>query len=66
LSHYILLFETIIKLKPLYFEIQIIWAMPMTHMDSNIFPELSKFDPSRFENQASVPPYSFVAFGRGT
>ncbi|KAK7827044.1 beta-amyrin 28-monooxygenase [Quercus suber] len=24
-----------------------------------------KFDPSRFENQASVPPYSFVAFGGG-
>ena len=66
LSHYILLFETIIKLKPLYFDIQIFWAMPMTHMDSNIFPELSKFDPSRFENHASVPLYSVVAFGGGT
>ncbi|KAE8125582.1 hypothetical protein FH972_020365 [Carpinus fangiana] len=44
---------------------QIFWAMPMTHMDSNIFPEPSKFDPSRFENKASVPPYSFVPFGGG-
>jgi cytochrome P450 len=37
----------------------------MTHMDSSIFPEPSKFDPSRFENQASVPPYCFVASGGG-
>ncbi|KAL0000846.1 hypothetical protein SO802_014627 [Lithocarpus litseifolius] len=37
----------------------------MTQMDTSIFPEPSKFDPSRFENQASVPPYSFVAFGGG-
>ncbi len=37
----------------------------MTHTDSSIFPEPSKFDPSRFENQASVPPYTFVAFGAG-
>ncbi|POO00378.1 Cytochrome P450, E-class, group I, partial [Trema orientale] len=44
---------------------QIFWASPMTHMDSNIYPEPSKFDPNRFENQASVPPYSFVAFGGG-
>ncbi|POO00374.1 Cytochrome P450, E-class, group I, partial [Trema orientale] len=44
---------------------QIFWASPMTHMDNNIYPEPSKFDPNRFENQASVPPYSFVAFGGG-
>ncbi|KAM1149967.1 hypothetical protein FF1_030569 [Malus domestica] len=44
---------------------QIFWAMPMTHMDDNIFPEPSKFDPKRFENQASTPPYSFVPFGGG-
>ena len=37
----------------------------MTDMDSSIFPEPSKFDPSRFENQALVPPYSFIAFGAG-
>ncbi|KAJ7960752.1 Cytochrome P450 [Quillaja saponaria] len=44
---------------------QIFWAIPMTHMDSSIFPEPSKFNPSRFENQASVPPYSFIPFGGG-
>ncbi|KAG2682222.1 hypothetical protein I3760_11G182400 [Carya illinoinensis] len=43
---------------------QIFWTTPITHMDSSIFPEPSKFDPSRFENQ-SVLPYSFVAFGGG-
>ncbi|KAG2682220.1 hypothetical protein I3760_11G182300 [Carya illinoinensis] len=43
---------------------QIFWTTPITHMDGSIFPEPSKFDPSRFENQ-SVPPYSFVAFGGG-
>ncbi|KAL5548334.1 hypothetical protein UlMin_003565 [Ulmus minor] len=30
-----------------------------------IFPEPSKFDPNRFENQAAAPPLSFVAFGGG-
>ncbi|XP_030453530.1 cytochrome P450 716B1-like [Syzygium oleosum] len=44
---------------------QIFWASSMTHMDESIFPEPSKFDPARFENQMSVPPYSFVAFGGG-
>ncbi|CAL5190605.1 unnamed protein product [Lathyrus oleraceus] len=44
---------------------QIFWVTSMTHMDSNIFPEPSKFDPSRFENQASTPPYCFVPFGGG-
>ena len=37
----------------------------MTHMDDNIFPEPTKFDPSRFENQASIPPYCFIPFGGG-
>ncbi|KAK3424028.1 hypothetical protein EUGRSUZ_F00785 [Eucalyptus grandis] len=44
---------------------QIFWASSMTHMDESIFPEPSKFDSARFENQKSVPPYSFVAFGGG-
>jgi cytochrome P450 len=65
LSHYISLFETIIQLILLYFDIQILWTSPMTHMDNSIFPEPSKFDPSRFENQSSIPPYSFIAFGGG-
>ncbi|PIA27473.1 hypothetical protein AQUCO_07700028v1 [Aquilegia coerulea] len=44
---------------------QILWAANMTHMDESIFPEPSKFDPKRFENQASIPPYCFLAFGGG-
>ncbi|KAI6687486.1 hypothetical protein NL676_024314 [Syzygium grande] len=44
---------------------QIFWASNMTHIDESIFPEPSKFDSARFENQKSVPPYSFVAFGGG-
>lgn len=38
---------------------QVFWASCMTHMNDNIFHEPSKFDPKRFENQASVPPYTF-------
>ncbi|KAF8023746.1 hypothetical protein BT93_F1055 [Corymbia citriodora subsp. variegata] len=44
---------------------QVFWASNMTHMDGNIFPAPSKFDPARFENQKSVPPYSFIPFGGG-
>ncbi|KAJ6951054.1 hypothetical protein NC651_004650 [Populus alba x Populus x berolinensis] len=44
---------------------QIFWTMNMTHMDDSIFTEPSKFDPTRFDNQASIPPYSFIAFGGG-
>ncbi|XP_061370400.1 taxadiene 5-alpha hydroxylase-like [Gastrolobium bilobum] len=44
---------------------QIFWVTAMTHMDNSIFSEPSKFDPSRFENQASVPPYCFIPFGGG-
>lgn len=45
---------------------QIFWVTAMTHMDKSIFPEPSKFEPSRFENQASAPPYCFIPFGGGT
>ncbi|XP_057441236.1 taxadiene 5-alpha hydroxylase-like [Lotus japonicus] len=44
---------------------QIFWVTALTHMDNSIFPEPSKFDPSRFENQASIPPYNFIPFGGG-
>ncbi|XP_016556776.1 LOW QUALITY PROTEIN: cytochrome P450 716B1-like [Capsicum annuum] len=45
---------------------QIFRIMAKTHMDSNIFQEPEKFDPSRFENTTSLPPYNFVPFGRGS
>lgn len=44
---------------------QVFFVMSMTHMDETIFPEPSKFDPSRFENPASIPPYCFIPFGGG-
>ncbi|KAL6313994.1 hypothetical protein AAG906_011726 [Vitis piasezkii] len=44
---------------------KIFWATSMTHMDNSIFPEPTKFDPTRFENQASIPPYCFIPFGGG-
>ncbi|XP_019253438.1 PREDICTED: taxane 13-alpha-hydroxylase-like [Nicotiana attenuata] len=44
---------------------QIFWVTAMTHMDNSIFQEPEKFDPARFENQATLPPYNFIAFGGG-
>ncbi|CAM8940223.1 unnamed protein product [Rhodiola kirilowii] len=44
---------------------QVVWAMCVTQKDDNIFPDSETFDPSRFENQAPPPPYSFLAFGAG-
>ncbi|KAK9151807.1 hypothetical protein Syun_010116 [Stephania yunnanensis] len=44
---------------------QIFCAACSTHQNESIFPEPHKFDPTRFENQSSVPPYCFVAFGGG-
>ncbi|XP_073279265.1 cytochrome P450 716B1-like [Primulina huaijiensis] len=44
---------------------QIFWVTSMTHMDADIFPQPSKFDPSRFEHPTSIPPYSLVPFGGG-
>ncbi|OMP04426.1 Cytochrome P450 [Corchorus olitorius] len=43
----------------------IFWVTGMTQMDDSIFPEPSKFDPTRFENPASIPPYCFIPFGGG-
>ncbi|KAL7214491.1 hypothetical protein ACSBR1_026827 [Camellia fascicularis] len=42
---------------------QVVWAASMTHMDKTIFPNPSKIDPIRFEQQAPAT-YCFVAFGR--
>ena len=39
--------------------------MSMTHMDNTIFPEPTVFDPTRFENPASIPPYCFIPLGGG-
>ncbi|WMV39881.1 hypothetical protein MTR67_033266 [Solanum verrucosum] len=44
---------------------QIFLVTAKTHMNSSIFQEPEKFDPARFENTASLPPYNFVPFGGG-
>ncbi|XP_057797771.1 LOW QUALITY PROTEIN: cytochrome P450 716B1-like [Salvia miltiorrhiza] len=44
---------------------QVFWAGCMTHLDGSIYPDPHKFDPSRYEDQAAIPPHSFVAFGGG-
>lgn len=49
----------------LLIHMQIFWVSNMTHMDDSTFPDPSKFDPSRFENQASIPPYYYIPFGGG-
>ncbi|KAK1325957.1 hypothetical protein QJS10_CPA01g00925 [Acorus calamus] len=37
----------------------------ITHYDEQLFSKPRKFDPTRFENQSEISPYSFVAFGGG-
>lgn len=37
----------------------------MTHMDGSIYPDAHKFNPSRYEEQGTMPPHTFVAFGGG-
>ncbi|GMJ14324.1 cytochrome P450, family 716, subfamily A, polypeptide 1 [Hibiscus trionum] len=45
---------------------QVFWVAPGTHMDSNIFEDPEKFDPSRFEGSSKAfPPYTYVPFGAG-
>ncbi|XP_004308981.1 PREDICTED: taxane 13-alpha-hydroxylase-like [Fragaria vesca subsp. vesca] len=45
---------------------KVFWVASGTHMDSNIFEDPNKFDPSRFENSTkSFPPYTYIAFGAG-
>ncbi|CAI0379880.1 unnamed protein product [Linum tenue] len=44
---------------------QVFWATGLTHMDQTIFPEPERFDPTRFENTTSVPPYCYIPFGGG-
>ncbi|KAJ9153766.1 hypothetical protein P3X46_027174 [Hevea brasiliensis] len=44
---------------------QIFWVTSMTQMDDGIFREPQKFDPARFENPSSIPPYCYIPFGGG-
>jgi cytochrome P450 len=45
---------------------QVLQASNLTQWDPAIFPEPGRFEPARFEDpSATVPPYSFVAFGGG-
>uniref|UniRef100_A0A0E0I1G9 Cytochrome P450 n=1 Tax=Oryza nivara TaxID=4536 RepID=A0A0E0I1G9_ORYNI len=44
---------------------QIFTDQIVTHLDTNFFDEPRKFDPARFHNQSSIPPYCFLPFGGG-
>uniref|UniRef100_A0A0E0EC56 Cytochrome P450 n=1 Tax=Oryza meridionalis TaxID=40149 RepID=A0A0E0EC56_9ORYZ len=44
---------------------QVFTAIIITHLDANFFDDPNKFNPARFHNQSSVPPYCFVPFGGG-
>ncbi|XP_006657767.1 cytochrome P450 716B1-like [Oryza brachyantha] len=44
---------------------QIFTAQTVTHLDAKYFEDPNKFDPARFGNQSSIPPYCFVPFGGG-
>ncbi|KAG6415669.1 hypothetical protein SASPL_123083 [Salvia splendens] len=44
---------------------QVLWTTCMTQLDGAIYPDPHKFNPSRFEDQAAMPPHTFVAFGGG-
>ncbi|CAI0379887.1 unnamed protein product [Linum tenue] len=52
-------------LKDIEFEGYLIPKGWQTHMDQTIFPEPERFDPTRFENTTSVPPYCYIPFGGG-
>ena len=43
----------------------VLWTTCMTQLDGSIYPDPHKFNPSRFEDQAAMPPYTFVPFGGG-
>ncbi|KAK6140542.1 hypothetical protein DH2020_025719 [Rehmannia glutinosa] len=43
---------------------QFYWNALVTHTDSSLFPDDTKFDPSRFDGAGPIP-YSFVPFGGG-
>ncbi|WCJ30548.1 cytochrome P450 family 716 subfamily A polypeptide 1 [Euphorbia peplus] len=41
------------------------WNAFATHKSAEYFPEPEKFDPSRFEGNKKIVPYSYVPFGGG-
>ncbi|CAK9271642.1 unnamed protein product [Sphagnum jensenii] len=43
---------------------KVFWSAHRTHMSPQIFPNPTKFDPSRFEG-SGPPPFSFLRFGGG-
>ncbi|CAK9224032.1 unnamed protein product [Sphagnum troendelagicum] len=43
---------------------KVFWSAHRTHMSPQIFPNPTKFDPSRFEG-SGPPPFSFLGFGGG-
>ncbi|XP_050209060.1 beta-amyrin 28-monooxygenase-like [Mercurialis annua] len=44
---------------------QLLWVASTTHMDTNIFEDPYKFDPSRFDTNSAYPPLTYIPFGAG-
>ncbi|KDP34865.1 hypothetical protein JCGZ_09153 [Jatropha curcas] len=44
---------------------KIYWTVSTTNKNPEYFPNPEKFDPSRFEDNKSIPPYTFIPFGGG-
>nr|XP_023895456.1 beta-amyrin 28-oxidase-like [Quercus suber]POE57368.1 beta-amyrin 28-oxidase [Quercus suber] len=44
---------------------KVYWTVSTTNKDPEFFPEPEKFDPSRYEDSNTFPPFTFVPFGGG-
>ncbi|OMO83224.1 Cytochrome P450 [Corchorus capsularis] len=44
---------------------KVYWTVSTTNKNPEFFPEPEKFDPSRYEDGAQFPPFTFVPFGGG-
>lgn len=45
--------------------VQIYWTVSTTNKDPEYFSEPEKFDPSRYDERNTLPPFTYVPFGSG-
>ncbi|KAF2317949.1 hypothetical protein GH714_041273 [Hevea brasiliensis] len=44
---------------------KIYWTVSTTNKNPEYFPDPERFDPSRYDDEKAIPPYTFVPFGGG-